>query len=717
MLVWLVFWSTNVSADQLLQRQIELVDIDHQRSFYCECEFDDAKQTNFARCNKHIQPKTRSKDISWQKILTIKPVDLVQPSKTKLSEINNDLNIYLPLISKELVLPPGYRFGNAGASATPGHCGLSINTKEQIVEPPDARKGDIARLLFYLHQRYGYKLNHKQINTLLTWQDLDPPGKWDADRNYWIKVAQGQALNMPRYDLARYINDLKARNQPGDDNFFDHNYKKMLNLIEKEPLDTNVFYFSSGYHFHLGLDKWVHEIRNGRTSAWQKLYEAYDLSMQSIRQSAYRVSDVKVDSFGKLISLAILLDTPDQANWLAKQYINMYESGLWQDSRTEYMDLIYGLAQTVHMQRWPTQKMLKQIQVPYRALFINTNNQYHLTAVLQTVSYALLDKREYDLPATKLFQVELLAYLKLLKQHKNIEIKHKTDLFVEPFMNLPKYTVYRPTELSLKLKQKLSRLPPFPALHLAVENKNMAEVERLAKHGETIHKFDHLRRTPLFIAVRLNDARMVKKLLNLFPDTFTNKQWAVEHLKNLDYAFNNNENMAVLFLKHGARPSLIYGKNRGLSEVMRKIDIYKHRSILVELIKYADLNLKADLPLDTAMEQAPDVKQAKEMFQLFVKYGAKPELSNALCYEDVLDRPELVSYLVKHGVDPNKVWYSGTRPLHCAAKEGFYESARILVDAGANPGLKDSEGNTPAMVAADNGFAALARFLRSKRKP
>jgi ankyrin repeat protein len=52
-----------------------------------------------------------------------------------------------------------------------------------------------------------------------------------------------------------------------------------------------------------------------------------------------------------------------------------------------------------------------------------------------------------------------------------------------------------------------------------------------------------------------------------------------------------------------------------------------------------------------------------------------------------------VKWLLDHGADPNALWAhwnAMVTPLHLAAMQGHVEIVRILLQAGADPGIRDS---------------------------
>ncbi|KAL6893649.1 hypothetical protein ACP4OV_007747 [Aristida adscensionis] len=71
---------------------------------------------------------------------------------------------------------------------------------------------------------------------------------------------------------------------------------------------------------------------------------------------------------------------------------------------------------------------------------------------------------------------------------------------------------------------------------------------------------------------------------------------------------------------------------------------------------------------------------------------------------------DTVSYLLDNGADPNKKDDSGSVPLHCAAKYGHDEVARLLLSRGASVDIAYFHG-TPLHIAAANGKASVIRVL------
>jgi uncharacterized protein len=75
-----------------------------------------------------------------------------------------------------------------------------------------------------------------------------------------------------------------------------------------------------------------------------------------------------------------------------------------------------------------------------------------------------------------------------------------------------------------------------------------------------------------------------------------------------------------------------------------------------------------------------------------------------------------VRLLLDRGADPN-LWATGdlyVQPLHSAVAGGHEETARLLIEAGAEVGSAQREGYTPLMGAAQNGLAATVALLLAR---
>ncbi|MDJ0739037.1 MAG: endonuclease [Gammaproteobacteria bacterium] len=70
-------------------------------------------------------------------------------------------------------------------------CDLEIDHRARAVEPRPAVRGDIARAMLYIADRYDMKIYERQRRTLLRWHSDDPPDAAERRRNRRIADRQG----------------------------------------------------------------------------------------------------------------------------------------------------------------------------------------------------------------------------------------------------------------------------------------------------------------------------------------------------------------------------------------------------------------------------------------------------------------------------------------------------------------------------------------------
>lgn len=67
-----------------------------------------------------------------------------------------------------------------------GQCDLEVDFKQRLVEPRDKIKGQIARIYFYMHDRYDLRMSRQQQQLLMSWDKQYPASKWEVMRDHRI---------------------------------------------------------------------------------------------------------------------------------------------------------------------------------------------------------------------------------------------------------------------------------------------------------------------------------------------------------------------------------------------------------------------------------------------------------------------------------------------------------------------------------------------------
>lgn len=71
-------------------------------------------------------------------------------------------------------------------------CDLEIDHRSRVVEPRPASRGNIARAMLYMEDRYGLKIYERQRRQLLQWHRADPVDEHERWRNRRIAEVQGE---------------------------------------------------------------------------------------------------------------------------------------------------------------------------------------------------------------------------------------------------------------------------------------------------------------------------------------------------------------------------------------------------------------------------------------------------------------------------------------------------------------------------------------------
>lgn len=109
--------------------------------------------------------------------------------------IEADLHNLYPSLSEVNQARSSFRFGEvSGEKRHFGRCDFEVNTKYRVAEPVEKARGEIARSMFYMADRYrgqGLTLYKKQAKLLYQWHKNDPPTDKEVKRNSRIASVQG----------------------------------------------------------------------------------------------------------------------------------------------------------------------------------------------------------------------------------------------------------------------------------------------------------------------------------------------------------------------------------------------------------------------------------------------------------------------------------------------------------------------------------------------
>lgn len=107
----------------------------------------------------------------------------------------SDLHHLFPTNSKTNSIRGNNKFGEVTRDAQQMECknvrtGFADGGRDEIFEPPNEHKGNVARALFYFSVRYDMQIDAAEEAFLRKWHKEDPVDEIEADRNNKIYAAQ-----------------------------------------------------------------------------------------------------------------------------------------------------------------------------------------------------------------------------------------------------------------------------------------------------------------------------------------------------------------------------------------------------------------------------------------------------------------------------------------------------------------------------------------------
>lgn len=243
--------------------------------------------------------------------------------------------------------------------------------------------------------------------------------------------------------------------------------------------------------------------------------------------------------------------------------------------------------------------------------------------------------------------------------------------------------------LVLSLLLPLSLLPIL-SLHQQGETSSSAlHSEKGESPNEALH-----------MAVRLGDLNAVNKLLNSGADA--NARDGMGSTPLIDAAWSGNAEIARALLQHGAD---INATHREAGSTALEYAVLTGRTAVVKLLLAAGADTTRRYRYGQTVLHLAAARGFPEILTSLVDSHAAMNPvdvnGNTPLDEAVLhNQAESVRFLIAHGAD---IKYThpgdGRGPIHEAAMKGFSDLLPILVDAGANPVLRDRSGQTPLDLA------------------
>lgn len=105
-----------------------------------------------------------------------------------------DLHNLTPAIGEINADRSNFQFGVLPTTSKQhGNCNFKVDFKGRTAEPRDEVKGQIARIYFYMHDRYNMQMSQQQQQLLMAWDKQYPVSDWARERDRRIATRMGHS--------------------------------------------------------------------------------------------------------------------------------------------------------------------------------------------------------------------------------------------------------------------------------------------------------------------------------------------------------------------------------------------------------------------------------------------------------------------------------------------------------------------------------------------
>jgi deoxyribonuclease-1 len=188
-------------------------------TFYCRCRFDRHGRTDLAACGLGVlRGSPRAERVEAAHVLP--PEQLAQSLRCwhtpetfpdcrnggsllsgrrccervdkTFAAASTDLHNLVPAVGAINAARANLAWGELESGQQIGNCAMRFDPIVRRVQPPEAVRGDVARILLYMHDTYGFRLSRQDRRLYAAWNNLDPPDDREMERNRRIRRIQGR---------------------------------------------------------------------------------------------------------------------------------------------------------------------------------------------------------------------------------------------------------------------------------------------------------------------------------------------------------------------------------------------------------------------------------------------------------------------------------------------------------------------------------------------
>lgn len=180
---------------------------DNKKTFYCGCTYDNKKRIDLKSCGyiprknakrairlewEHVVPAHHfgnSRQCWREKICTKKNGKKYKGRRccrkvdSVFRKMEGDPMNLVPAIGEVNGDRSNYKFSMiVGEKRSYGSCDVEIDFKSKTIEPRPEVRGDIARIYFYMNEKYATPISNKQMKLFNIWNTSDPIDEWEIEK-------------------------------------------------------------------------------------------------------------------------------------------------------------------------------------------------------------------------------------------------------------------------------------------------------------------------------------------------------------------------------------------------------------------------------------------------------------------------------------------------------------------------------------------------------
>lgn len=201
-----------ISFDKAKVLAKESIYHDKHQTFYCGCDFQftgkSGGRIELESCG--YKPRSegnlnRAERLEWEHVVPASNFgkarqcwqnggrENCQSTDPVFSAMEADLHNLVPEIGELNGDRSNYNFGIVQKGSDYGACNFKVDFKDRTAEPADNVKGEVARIYFYMHDRYDMRMSPQQQKLLIAWAEKYPTSAWEIERDKRIAKIMGHS--------------------------------------------------------------------------------------------------------------------------------------------------------------------------------------------------------------------------------------------------------------------------------------------------------------------------------------------------------------------------------------------------------------------------------------------------------------------------------------------------------------------------------------------